>query len=115
MTTDVLASFTARDGSGKWEVTRDGIRVDGELWHFTNCSSVICAITPGHSEAHTEFVEDNDGIGFWAGLAAYQETGSLATAGLAAWAFSDSRTMTKGQVPCHLWGRSWIKKLYVSS
>ena len=52
MTDHALASFEAKDGTGRWEV----------------------------------FTWEDDGFGLWAALAVYQETGSLADAGLAAWA-----------------------------
>lgn len=87
MADNVLASFTARDGSGLWEVTSAGICVDGHLWRFTDTSFVICAVTPGHDERRTRVVKEQDGFGAWAGLAAFQETGRLLDAGLAAWAF----------------------------
>lgn len=87
MAAEVLGHLMARDGSGLWEVTHAGIHVNGKLWRFTERSSVVCAITPGHTETHTELVEDpDDGFGALAALAVYQETGSLSDAGLAAWA-----------------------------
>lgn len=87
MAAEVLGRLMARDGSGLWEVTHAGIRVNGELWRFTERSSVVCAITPGRTETHAELVEDpDDGFGALAALAVYQEMGSLSDAGLAAWA-----------------------------
>ncbi len=92
MTAQVYARFMARDGSGLWEVTSAGIQVQGELWRFTPTLSVICAITPGHTETHTKVTEENDGFGAWAALAVYQETQSLKDAGLAAWALGGKQT-----------------------
>ena len=92
MAAQVYAQFTARDGSGLWEVTSAGIKVNGELWRFTPTSSVICAITPGRTETHTKVTEENDGFGAWAALAVYQETQSLKDAGLAAWALGGKDT-----------------------
>lgn len=40
----------------------------------------------GRTEKHVYQTEEDDGFGLWAALAVYQETGSLADAGLAAWA-----------------------------
>lgn len=80
MAAEVLGHLMARDGSGLWEVTHAGIHVNGKLWRFTERSSVVCAITPGHTETHTELVENpDDGFGALAALAVYQETGSQAT------------------------------------
>lgn len=95
MAAEVLARFTARDGSGVWEVTTAGIRVNGELWRFTDRSSVVCAITPGRSETHTRQVEEDDGFGALAAAAVYQETGSLRDAGLAAWALGGTTVRTE--------------------
>lgn len=95
MAAEVLARFTARDGSGVWEVTSAGIRVNGELWRFTNRSSVVCAITPGRSETRTRQVEEDDGFGALAAAAVYQETGSLSDAGLAAWALGGTTVRTE--------------------
>lgn len=92
MAGSALASFTARDGSGLWEVTGAGIRVDGRLWRFTDTSFVICAVTPGRSQRQTRVVEERDGFGAWAGLAVLQETGSLKDAALAAWALGGPST-----------------------
>lgn len=46
MTSPTLASFTATDGTGLWEVTSAGIRVNGKLYRFTDRSFVVCAVTP---------------------------------------------------------------------
>lgn len=92
MADSVLASFTARDGSGLWEVTDAGVRVDGRLWRFTDTSFVICAVTPGRDERQTRVVEERDGFGAWAGLAVLQETGSLKDAALTAWALGGPST-----------------------
>lgn len=100
MAAEALGRLMARDGSGLWEVTHAGIHVNGELWRFTERSSVVCAITPGHTETRTELVEDpDDGFGTLAALAVYQETGSLSDAGLAAWALGGPtvRTQTRTQ------------------
>lgn len=94
MAATVYAQFMARDGSGLWEVTSAGIIVNGELWRFSDSSSVICAITPGHTETHTSVTEEDDGFGAWAALAVYQETGSVKDAGLAAWALGGKQTYT---------------------
>lgn len=95
MAAKVLARFTARDGSGVWEVTSAGIRVNGELWRFTDRSSVVCAIAPGRSETRTRQVEEDDGFGALAAVAVYQETGSLRDAGLAAWALGGTTVRTE--------------------
>ena len=73
MAGSALASFTARDGSGLWEVTGAGIRVDGRLWRFTDTSFAICAVTPGRSQRQTRVVEERDGFGAWAGLAVLRQ------------------------------------------
>ena len=91
MTSPTLASFTATDGTGLWEVTSAGIRVNGELYRFTDRSSVICAVTPGHTERSTNIIEEeDDGFGDLAALAVLQETGSLTDAALAHWALGGS-------------------------
>lgn len=93
MASPTLASFTATDGSGLWEVTAAGIRVNGELWRFTDHSSVICAVTPGHIERGTRVVEEeDDGFGDLAALAVLQETGSVGDAALARWALGGPST-----------------------
>ncbi len=103
MPAKMLASFTARDGSGLWEVTTAGIRVGGVLWRFTDESFVICAVTQGRVEEGTRVVEDaDDGLGAWAGLAVLQETGSLRDAALAAWALGGPNTRveaTRAETP----------------
>ena len=97
MTSEVLASFTARDGSGLWELTGAGVRVDGRLYRFTDTSFVICAITPGRTEQSTRVIEEDDGFGTLAGLAVLQETGSLRDAALAAWALGGPTTSVKAE------------------
>ena len=47
---------------------------------------IMCTGLPGRTEKHVYQTEEDDGFGLWAALAVYQETGSLADAGLAAWA-----------------------------
>lgn len=91
MTSPTLASFTATDGTGLWEVTSAGIRVDGELYRFTDRSFVVCAVTPGRTERSTNLIEEDDGFGDLAALAVLQETGSLADAALAHWALGGPR------------------------
>lgn len=87
MTSPTIASFTAIDGTGLWEVTSAGIRVNGELYRFTDRSFVVCAVTPGHTERSTNIIEEeDDGFGDLAALAVLQETGSLTDAALAHWA-----------------------------
>lgn len=90
MTSLALASFTATDGTGLWEVTSAGIRVNGELYRFTDRSFVVCAVTPGHTERSSRLVEEDDGFGDLAALAVLQETGSLGDAALARWALGGS-------------------------
>lgn len=91
MTSPTLASFTATDGTGLWEVTSAGIRVDGELYRFTGRSFVVCAVTPGRTERSTNLIEEeDDGFGDLAALAVLQETGSLTDAALARWALGGS-------------------------
>lgn len=93
MGSPVLASFTATDGTGLWEVTAAGIRVNGELWRFTDRSSVICVTTPGRTLRGTRVVkEKDDGFGDIAALAVLQQTGSLGNAALAKWALGGSST-----------------------
>lgn len=92
MTSPTLASFTATDGTGLWEVTSAGIRVNGELYRFTDHSFVVCAVTPGRTEHSTNIVEEeDDGFGDLAALAVLQETGSLTDAALARWALGGPR------------------------
>lgn len=91
MTSSTLASFTATDGTGLWEVTSAGICVNGELYRFTEHSFVVCAVTPGHTEHSANLVEEkDDGFGDLAALAVLQETGSLTDAALAHWALDGS-------------------------
>lgn len=91
MTSPTLASFTATDGTGLWEVTSAGIRVNGELYRFTDRSFVVCAVTPGRTERSTNLIEEeDDGFGDLAALAVFQETGSLTDAALARWALGGS-------------------------
>ena len=74
-----------------WEVTSAGIRVNGELYRFTDRSFVVCAVTPGHTERSTNIIEEeDDGFGDLAALAVLQETGSLTDAALAHWALGGS-------------------------
>ena len=86
MTDHALASFEAKDGTGRWEVFTWGIIANGQRYHFTKQSHIVCAGLPGRTEKHVYQTEEDDGFGLWAALAVYQETGSLADAGLAAWA-----------------------------
>lgn len=91
MTSPTLASFTATDGTGLWEVTSAGIRVNGELYRFTDRSFVVCAVTPGRTERSTNLIEEeDDGLGDLAALDVLQETGSLTDAALARWALGGS-------------------------
>ena len=86
MTDHALASFEAKDGTGRWEVFTWGIIANGQRYHFTKQSHIVCAGLPGRTEKHVYQTEEDDGFGLWAALAVYQETGSLTDAGLAAWA-----------------------------
>lgn len=86
MTDHALASFETKDGTGRWEVFTWGIIANGQRYHFTKQSHIVCAGLPGRTEKHVYQTEEDDGFGLWAALAVYQETGSLADAGLAAWA-----------------------------
>lgn len=81
-----LASFEAKDGTGRWEVFTWGIIANGQRYHFTKQSHIVCAGLPGRTERHVYQTEEDDDFGLWAALAVYQETGSLTDAGLAAWA-----------------------------
>ena len=83
MTDHALASFEAKDGTGRWEVFTWGIIANGQRYHFTKQSHIVCAGLPGRTEKHVYQTEEDDGFGLWAALAVYQETGSLADAGLA--------------------------------
>ena len=91
-----LATFTAKDGTGLWEVFPWGLRVGGTCYHFTKRSHIVCAGTGGRTEWQSRLVEDeDDGFGTLAALAVYQETGSLTDAGLAAWALGGSSVRTE--------------------
>ena len=93
MASSAQANFTATDGTGLWEVTSAGIRVNGELWRFTDRSFVVCAVTSGRTERSTRIVEDeDDGFGDLAALAVLQETGSFGDAALTRWALGGSST-----------------------
>ena len=63
MTSPTLASFTATDGTGLWEVTSAGIRVNGKLYRFTDRSFVVCAVTPGRTERSTNLIEEEALLG----------------------------------------------------
>lgn len=90
----VLASFTANDGSGLWEVTPEGVRVGGTFYRFTDTAHIVQCGTQGRTERHTREVEDDDDLALWQALAVYWETGSLRDAGLAAWALGIVGTTT---------------------
>ena len=94
MTDHALASFEAKDGTGRWEVFTWGIIANGQRYHFTKQSHIVCAGLPGRTEKHVYQTEEDDGFGLWAALAVYQETGSLTDAGLAAWALGGSSIET---------------------
>lgn len=52
MTDHALASFEAKDGTGRWEVFTWGIIANGQRYHFTKQSHIVCAGLPGaHREA----------------------------------------------------------------
>lgn len=90
-----LARFQAKDGTGTWEVFAWGIAVNGERYHFTRQSHIVCAGLPGRTERRVYQTEEkDDGFGAMAALAVYQETGSLSDAGLAAWALGGSSIRT---------------------
>ena len=102
MTDHALASFEAKDGTGRWEVFTWGIIANGQRYHFTKQSHIVCAGLPGRTEKHVYQTEEDDGFGLWAALAVYQETGSLADAGLAAWALggpSIETNIDKREIP----------------
>ena len=98
MTDHALASFEAKDGTGRWEVFTWGIIANGQRYHFTKQSHIVCAGLPGRTEKHVYQTEEDDGFGLWAALAVYQETGSLADAGLAAWALGGGTGGTSGKL-----------------
>lgn len=75
MTDHALASFEAKDGTGRWEVFTWGIIANGQRYHFTKQSHIVCAGLPGRTEKHVYQTEEDDGFGLWAALAVYQETG----------------------------------------
>ena len=126
MTDHALASFEAKDGTGRWEVFTWGIIANGQRYHFTKQSHIVCAGLPGRTEKHVYQTEEDDGFGLWAALAVYQETGSLADAGLAAWlapyrirSYSASEPLPchGAQRPCERnppleQGLSWCKTLF---
>ena len=102
MTDHALASFEAKDGTGRWEVFTWGIIANGQRYHFTKQSHIVCAGLPGRTEKHVYQTEEDDGFGLWAALAVYQETGSLADAASlpGRWAVRASRpTSTRGRSP----------------
>ena len=76
MTDHALASFEAKDGTGRWEVFTWGIIANGQRYHFTKQSHIVCAGLPGRTEKHVYQTEEDDGFGLWAALAVYQETGT---------------------------------------
>ena len=43
MTDHALASFEAKDGTGRWEVFTWGIIANGQRYHFTKQSHIVCA------------------------------------------------------------------------
>ena len=73
MTDHALASFEAKDGTGRWEVFTWGIIANGQRYHFTKQSHIVCAGLPGRTEKHVYQTEEDDGFGLWAALAVYQE------------------------------------------
>lgn len=89
-----LASFEAKDGTGRWEVFTWGIIANGQRYYFTKRSHIVCAGLPGRTERHVYQTEEDDDFGLWAALAVYQETGSLTDAGLAAWALGGTSIET---------------------
>lgn len=87
MSSPTLASFQATDGTGLWELTSAGVRVNGELWRFTDHSSIVCVTNPGHVMHGSRVVEEeDDGFGDIAALAVLQSGGGLRNAALARWA-----------------------------
>ena len=82
----ILARFMAQDGTGLWEVGPEGIWVNGTAYAFTTTSHIVCRAEQGRSYTSSKVVEEEDDLGLWAALMVYQETHSLETAGLAAWA-----------------------------
>ena len=95
-----LARFQAKDGTGTWEVFTWGIAVNGERYHFTRQSHIVCAGLPGRTERRVYQTEEkDDGFGAMAALAVYQETGSISDAGLAAWALGGSSISTHVETP----------------
>ena len=78
-----LARFQAKDGTGTWEVFTWEIAVNGERYHFTRQSHIVCAGLPGRTERRVYQTEEkDDGFGAMAALAVYQETGSISDAGM---------------------------------
>lgn len=69
MTDHALASFEAKDGTGRWEVFTWGIIANGQRYHFTKQSHIVCAGLPGRTEKHVYQTEEDDGFGLWAALA----------------------------------------------
>lgn len=93
--TQSLASFTANNGTGLWEVLPAGIRVGGNLYHFTDVSHITCCGLPGRTERHVHQIEEDDGPALWEALAVYWETGSLNDAALTAWALGGTSVRTE--------------------
>lgn len=63
MTDHALASFEAKDGTGRWEVFTWGIIANGQRYHFTKQSHIVCAGLPGRTEKHVYQTEEDDGFG----------------------------------------------------
>ena len=63
MTDHALASFEAKDGTGRWEVFTWGIITNGQRYHFTKQSHIVCAGLPGRTEKHVYQTEEDDGFG----------------------------------------------------
>ena len=63
MTDHALASFEAKDGTGRWEVFTWGIIANGQRYHFTKQSHIVCAGLPGRTEKHVYQTETASGCG----------------------------------------------------
>ena len=55
-----LASFEAKDGTGRWEVFTWGIIANGQRYYFTKRSHIVCAGLPGRTEKHVYQTEEDD-------------------------------------------------------
>lgn len=69
MTDHALASFEAKDGTGRWEVLPGALSPTASAT-TSRSSPISCApACPGRTEKHVYQTEEDDGFGLWAALA----------------------------------------------